>query len=58
MTIPSSKNNCATHMGPSGGEWDPWFDGPSVSDDFMDDRAQPVAPLRYSNDLPQLIDPI
>ncbi len=26
---------------PAGGTWDSWFDGPSVSDDFMTEREQP-----------------
>lgn len=26
---------------PTGESWDAWFDGPGVSDDFMDKREQP-----------------
>lgn len=26
---------------PAGSSWDSWFEGPSVSDDFMSDREQP-----------------
>jgi len=27
---------------PAGASWDSWFDGPSVSADFMQDREQPT----------------
>ena len=27
---------------PAGTSWDSWFDGPSVSSDFMQDREQPA----------------
>ena len=27
---------------PAGASWDSWFDGPSVSADFMQDREQPA----------------
>lgn len=27
---------------PAGGSWDSWFDGPSVTDDFMVEREQPA----------------
>lgn len=27
---------------PAGGGWDSWFDGPTVTDDFMPDRPQPT----------------
>ncbi len=30
--------------------WDSWFDGPSVSDDFMTDREQPMPQERESLD--------
>lgn len=26
---------------PAGQSWDAWFDGPSVTDDFMPEREQP-----------------
>jgi antitoxin VapB len=26
---------------PAGASWDQWFDGPGVSNDFMQDREQP-----------------
>lgn len=26
---------------PAGESWDQWFDGPSISDDFMSNREQP-----------------
>ncbi|HYE49564.1 MAG TPA: type II toxin-antitoxin system VapB family antitoxin [Azospirillaceae bacterium] len=29
-------------ISPAGEPWDSFFDGPRVSDDFMEDRAQPV----------------
>jgi len=28
-------------ISPAGESWDTWFDGPGVSDDFMNDREQP-----------------
>ncbi|MDP6345929.1 MAG: type II toxin-antitoxin system VapB family antitoxin [Alphaproteobacteria bacterium] len=31
---------------PAGSSWDSFFDGPSVSDDFMADRAQPAMQKR------------
>jgi antitoxin VapB len=31
---------------PAGESWDQWFDGPSVSADFMADRAQPASQQR------------
>lgn len=31
---------------PAGESWDSWFDGDGVSDDFMNDREQPVAQER------------
>ena len=30
--------------------WDSWFDSPSVSDDFMTDREQPMSQKRESFD--------
>lgn len=33
-------------ISPAGESWDSWFDGESVSDDFMADRDQPVAQER------------
>lgn len=27
---------------PAGQSWESWFDGPAVSDDFMNDRDQPA----------------
>lgn len=33
-------------IAPAGEAWDSWFDGPSVSDDFMTDRNQPAVPKR------------
>jgi len=27
---------------PAGKSWDQWFDGPGVSDDFMQEREQPI----------------
>lgn len=33
-------------ISPAGETWDSWFDGESVSDDFMVDRDQPVAQER------------
>jgi len=33
---------------PSGSSWDDWFDGPSVSDDFMLQRDQPADQERES----------
>jgi antitoxin VapB len=27
---------------PAGESWDSWFDGPGVSDDFMEEREQPA----------------
>jgi antitoxin VapB len=29
-------------IAPKGRRWDSWFDGPTVSDDFMEDREQPA----------------
>ena len=29
-------------IAPAGEAWDSWFDGEGVTDDFMDDREQPV----------------
>ena len=31
---------------PAGESWDVWFDGPGVSDDFMESRDQPADQLR------------
>ena len=31
---------------PEGSTWDQWFDGPGVSDDFMENRNQPTEQLR------------
>lgn len=31
---------------PAGESWDAWFDGPAVSDDFMEARDQPEDQLR------------
>lgn len=31
---------------PAGSSWDSWFEGPSVSDDFMSDREQPAEQQR------------
>jgi len=31
---------------PAGESWDAWFDGPTVSDDFMKEREQPEDQLR------------
>jgi len=28
-------------ISPAGGSWDQWFDGPGMSNDFMNDREQP-----------------
>ena len=28
-------------ISPAGESWDQWFDGPGVSNDFMNDRKQP-----------------
>jgi len=33
---------------PAGESWDYWFDGPGVSDDFMNDREQPADQQRES----------
>jgi len=33
---------------PAGESWDDWFDGPGVSDDFMNDREQPADQQRES----------
>ncbi|SDI52406.1 type II toxin-antitoxin system VapB family antitoxin [Pseudomonas abietaniphila] len=33
---------------PAGESWDSWFDGESVSADFMDDREQPADQTRES----------
>ncbi|EKB5322683.1 toxin-antitoxin system antitoxin VapB [Salmonella enterica] len=33
---------------PAGESWDAWFDGESVSADFMDNREQPVIQERES----------
>jgi antitoxin VapB len=33
---------------PAGESWDSWFDGESVSADFMDDREQPADQPRES----------
>ncbi|EHP9826756.1 toxin-antitoxin system antitoxin VapB, partial [Escherichia coli] len=33
---------------PAGESWDEWFDGNSVSDDFMDNREQPGMQERES----------
>lgn len=33
-------------ISPKGEAWDSWFDGPSVSDDFMGEREQPAAQIR------------
>ena len=29
-------------IAPAGEGWDAWFDGPGVSDDFMNEREQPA----------------
>jgi len=29
-------------ISPAGKSWDQWFDGPGISDDFMNDREQPI----------------
>jgi antitoxin VapB len=29
-------------ISPAGESWDQWFEGPAVSEDFMDDREQPT----------------
>ncbi len=31
---------------PAGESWDSWFDGPTVTDDFMADREQPTGQKR------------
>ncbi|MCW7550416.1 antitoxin [Photorhabdus sp. APURE] len=31
---------------PAGESWDSWFDGPSVTDDFMVEREQPLVQER------------
>ena len=33
-------------ISPAGAAWDDWFDGPGVSDDFMQSRDQPQAQER------------
>lgn len=33
---------------PAGSSWDSWFDGPSVSSDFMAERDQPADQTRES----------
>ena len=33
-------------IAPSGETWDSWFDGPSVSADFMQEREQPKDQVR------------
>ena len=33
---------------PSGNSWDAWFDGPGVSEDFMEKREQPADQERES----------
>ncbi|AAO54577.1 type II toxin-antitoxin system VapB family antitoxin [Pseudomonas syringae pv. actinidiae] len=35
-------------ISPAGEMWNSWFDGESVSDDFMAEREQPVEQLRES----------
>ncbi|MGI9462725.1 MAG: type II toxin-antitoxin system VapB family antitoxin [Aestuariivirgaceae bacterium] len=34
-------------ISPADGRWDAFFDGPTVSDDFMEDRAQPAPQQRH-----------
>ncbi|MBN2887313.1 MAG: antitoxin [Chromatiaceae bacterium] len=33
-------------IAPAGESWDSWFDGPGVSDDFMNEREQPPVQIR------------
>jgi antitoxin VapB len=33
-------------ISPKGKSWDSWFDGPSMSPDFMNDREQPDTQIR------------
>ncbi|MBZ5487166.1 AbrB/MazE/SpoVT family DNA-binding domain-containing protein [Halomonas aquamarina] len=35
---------------PAGEAWDSWFDGPSVTADFMDEREQPAEQKREAFD--------
>lgn len=35
-------------ISPAGTAWDAWFDGEGVSDDFMQDRVQPMPQERES----------
>jgi antitoxin VapB len=35
-------------ISPAGQSWDEWFDGPGVSDDFMNERQQPEDQQRES----------
>lgn len=34
-------------ISPADGSWDAFFDGPTASDDFMEDRAQPASQQRH-----------
>ncbi|TCT06349.1 type II toxin-antitoxin system VapB family antitoxin [Paralcaligenes ureilyticus] len=40
--------NGARIITPAGGGWDSWFDGPSVTSDFMSERDQPKDQTRES----------
>ncbi|GJE45807.1 hypothetical protein [Methylobacterium soli] len=33
------------------GDWDSWFDGPAVSEDFMSDREQPTSSEEHRDEM-------